>query len=479
MRMRRFLRTVILMLCMAAVLAFTAAAAEKKDSQSAVTAKKVSGKTYLYYKDTGKKVKGLTGLQELPKGSKNYYYFQNNKGRIYASGWFNKGKNYYYASKNGKLKSGWQTIGKKRYFFNRKTLVRSTGWKNVNGKYYYFNSKGAQVTKWLKWKKYTFYLDPANGHARTTGWKTIDKKTYYFNSKGRMQTGWFTVNGKKYYANKSGVRKTGLVTINGKKYYLDKKDNGAMKTGWVTVKGKKYYMSKSGSKKGQAVTGWMTSGKSRYYFNSSGVMQKGWLTLGNKKYYLNPSNGKMVTGKKTISGKTYDFGKKGYLTTTPTGAWSIKVNQGTNVVTVYRGSTPVKAMLCSVGLNGATPNGIRYITDKLRWHELMGPSWGQYCEHLSTSPNSVWSSYLFHSVPYNRYRDPRSMSASAYNMLGQAASHGCIRLNVESAKYIYDNVPIGTKVTIFRGTSANDPLGKPSLKKIPSWQTWDPTDPNI
>ena len=66
MRMRRFLRTVILMLCMAAALAFTAGAAEKKDSQSAVTAKKVSGKTYLYYKDTGKKVKGLTGLQELP-----------------------------------------------------------------------------------------------------------------------------------------------------------------------------------------------------------------------------------------------------------------------------------------------------------------------------------------------------------------------------------------------------------------------------
>ena len=40
---------------------------------------------------------------------------------------------------------------------------------------------------------------------------------------------------------------------------------------------------------------------------------------GQQKYYLNPSNGKMVTGKKTISGKTYDFGKKGYLTTTPTG----------------------------------------------------------------------------------------------------------------------------------------------------------------
>ena len=374
-----------------------------------------------------------------------------------ASGWQMEGDQWVYLDRYGdKVTDTWKKSENGFWFYLDEDGYMAVNRLVENGDdYYYVNEDGARVKN--EWRKLE---DDSDDEAYTDGtcW-------YYFGNDGK--------------AEKNDSGRARLTTINGKKYYLDKKDNGAMKTGWVTVKGKKYYMSKSGSKKGQAVTGWMTSGKSRYYFNSSGVMQKGWLTLGNKKYYLNPSNGKMVTGKKTISGKTYDFGKKGYLTTTPTGAWSIKVNQGTNVVTVYRGSTPVKAMLCSVGLNGATPNGTRYITDKLRWHELMGPSWGQYCEHLSTSPNSVWSSYLFHSVPYNRYRDPRSMSASAYNMLGQAASHGCIRLNVESAKYIYDNVPIGTKVTIFRGTSANDPLGKPSLKKIPSWQTWDPTDPNI
>ena len=121
MRMRRFLRTVILMLCMAAALAFTAGAAERRTASPPLPPRRFPEKPIFTTKIPGKKVKGLTGLQELPKGSKNYYYFQNNKGRIYASGWFNKGKNYYYASKNGKLKSGWQTIGKKRYFFNRKT----------------------------------------------------------------------------------------------------------------------------------------------------------------------------------------------------------------------------------------------------------------------------------------------------------------------------------------------------------------------
>ena len=150
MRMHKALRTVIIMLCLLTAFVFSANAAETKNQT--FTAKKVSGKTYLYDAETGKKVTGLKGLQELPKGSKNYYYFQNKKGRIYASGWFQKGKNYYYAAKNGKLKSGWQTISKKRYFFNTKTLTRTTGWKKLNGKYYYFNSKGAQVTKWLKWK---------------------------------------------------------------------------------------------------------------------------------------------------------------------------------------------------------------------------------------------------------------------------------------------------------------------------------------
>ena len=56
------------------------------------------------------------------------------------------------------------------------------------------------------------------------------------------------------------------------------------------------------------MTGWLTLGGHKYYFNDSGVMQKGWLTMEGKKYYLDPSTGIMLTGKQTISGKTYDFG---------------------------------------------------------------------------------------------------------------------------------------------------------------------------
>ena len=478
MRTRRLFRSVLFMLCMMTAFVFLTVTAQAEPQASTVTVKTVSGKTYLY-DASGKKYKGLTGVQELPKGSKNYSYFRNTSGRIYASGWFTKDSKTYYAGKDGKLKRGWQTINKRVYYFNTKTLARTTGWKKLKGKYYYFSSKGTQITGWLKWKKYTYYLDPADNHAKSIGWKTINKKTYYFNKNGRMQIGLLTIDGKKYFTDKTGVRKTGLITFKNHIYYFDKKNKGVMKTGWVTVKGKKYYMSNSSSRKGQAVTGWMSLGGSRYYFNTVGVMQKGWLALGNKKYYLDTKTGKMYTGKHTISGKTYDFGKNGYITVEPTGEWSIQVNQTTCVVTIFRGSTPVKAFLCSVGAGGATPDGTRYIGCKHRWWELDGPSWGQYCEHLVVNPGETFSPYLFHSIPYNRYQDPRSLTAYSYNMLGQPASHGCIRLNVQAAMYIYNNVPVGTRVRIFHGTSANDPLGKPSLKTIPSYQTWDPTDPNV
>ncbi|SFA96169.1 L,D-transpeptidase catalytic domain [Clostridium frigidicarnis] len=50
--------------------------------------------------------------------------------------------------------------------------------------------------------------------------------------------------------------------------------------------------------------------------------------------------------------------------------------------------------------------------------------------------------YLFHSILYNldgSIRDGR---------LGMSISDGCIRLAKENAKWIYDNIPIETKVYI-------------------------------
>ena len=54
---------------------------------------------------------------------------------------------------------------------------------------------------------------------------------------------------------------------------------------------------------------------------------------------------------------------------------------------------------------------------------------------------------LFHSVLYNS-KSESSLSRSSVNALGSRASHGCVRLTVENAKWICNNCPAGTTVVI-------------------------------
>lgn len=149
----------------------------------------------------------------------------------------------------------------------------------------------------------------------------------------------------------------------------------------------------------------------------------------------------------------------------------IKVNLGTNCVTIYKEGKPVKAMICSP--SEETPVGTFYTPQKYRWHEMIGNCYAQYCTRITTG-------ILFHSVWYYKNGDKSTMSVSAYNVMGQKASHGCVRLLCEDAKWIYDNCALGTKVTTFWGTSKDDPLGRPGFTPIKTGavMSWDPTDPD-
>lgn len=156
----------------------------------------------------------------------------------------------------------------------------------------------------------------------------------------------------------------------------------------------------------------------------------------------------------------------------------IKVNRKQNCVTIYskdekgKYTVPVKAMACSVGVNNATPTGIYPLKERYRWHELDGKVYGQYCTRIT-------GHILFHSVYYSK-TEPNTLSYNAYNQLGTTASHGCVRLCVADAKWIYDNCEIGTTVEIYDGDDVG-PLGKPQTIKIGSkspYRGWDPTDPD-
>lgn len=152
----------------------------------------------------------------------------------------------------------------------------------------------------------------------------------------------------------------------------------------------------------------------------------------------------------------------------------IKVNKQANVATVYQLKSgkykPVKAFLVSCG-GSNTPSGTFYTPAKYRWHTLQGPSYGQYCTRIH-------GGILFHSVWYYS-RSKASQSTVEFNKLGTTASHGCVRLSVIDAKWIYDHCPLRTKVTIYSSKNPG-PLGKPKGIKVSTARKmyWDPTDPD-
>lgn len=150
--------------------------------------------------------------------------------------------------------------------------------------------------------------------------------------------------------------------------------------------------------------------------------------------------------------------------------YQIKVNKQQNCVTIYKLDggkyKPVKALICSTGW--ATQPGTYPLGQKMRWHTLDGPCYGQYCTR-------IYGGVLFHSVWYTSPNNPGTLSVSSYNKLGTTASHGCVRLTVAGAKWIYDNIPSGTPVIIYNSPDPG-PLGKPAAIKLPYSVRWDPTD---
>ena len=151
--------------------------------------------------------------------------------------------------------------------------------------------------------------------------------------------------------------------------------------------------------------------------------------------------------------------------------YKIKINKQCCTVTVYKHNgtkyKAIKAFICSPGY--ATPTGTFHLGEKMRWHTLDGPTYGQYCTRIT-------GSILFHSVWYYQAQKD-TQSYVQYNKLGTLASHGCVRLTVADSKWIYDNVPSGTSVKIYNSAKAG-PLGKPKAIKVKGYQGWDPTDPD-
>ncbi|MCD8073787.1 MAG: L,D-transpeptidase family protein, partial [Lachnospiraceae bacterium] len=268
-----------------------------------------------------------------------------------------------------------------------------TGWKRIDGNKYYFSTTGSG-------KEYG---------AAVTGWQTIDGYTYYFSSTGVVQTGWQTISGSKYYFSSSGKMQTGWQTIDGSKYYFS--SSGVMQTGWVTISG------------------------GAYYFNSSGILQtNGIVGSASEGYGQVDSSGKRTASVET-SAVAMISKAQSYSSSTN---WLLMVNSSTNRVGVFYGSYGNWQLkyyfVCATGKSSSpTVKGSYTVLAK-------GKAFGT--TYTCWYYTQFYGNYLFHSILY----EPGSMTQVQESGLGTNASHGCVRLSLTDAKWIYDNIPIGTKV---------------------------------
>ena len=103
-----------------------------------------------------------------------------------------------------------------------------------------------------------------------------------------------------------------------------------------------------------------------------------------------------------------------------------------------------RTMTCSTGLKETpTPTGTFAASTGpgRRWHHFKDfECWAQYAYYIQ-------GDILFHSVLYAE-QDENTIFNSSVRNLGKRASHGCVRLSVADAKWVWQNCPAGTTVVI-------------------------------
>ena len=144
----------------------------------------------------------------------------------------------------------------------------------------------------------------------------------------------------------------------------------------------------------------------------------------------------------------------------------------------------VREMICSTGTaSNPTPLGTTVMPSKrARWGYF--PTWDSHAQYLTR----IDSANAFHSVLYAA-ADETTLSVKSFEALGTPASHGCVRLLVSDAKWIYNNCKAGTIITVYEGeydpeytmtlkptlntaTLRENPLPEPTPTPVYSPENW-------
>ena len=403
----------------------------------------------------------------------------------------------------GAMMTGWQLINGKRFFFADSRYpafdpgVMLTGWRKIQGNMYFFAN--------------SIYPSLTTGTV-VTGLRTIDGRKYYFNGSGVRQTGFQKVGDKTYYfvdkqysaytSSKEGVMLTGSKKIGSSYYFFN--EYGVMKeNGWVKYNGLVGHFKADG----KATTGWKEKNEGDwYYLKENGFAQTGWLRLSSTSiFYLKGADfGRMINEPTVMSnGKLYFFDKDGrratsqgwkayapyYYYTYADGTCAVNktvdgikldengrttltkmdmkaqeyssntnylilVDKSTYTVCIYKGKKGSWVRIkgewpCTHG-GSSTPEGEKTIVGRLtKRSEVYG--WADFKYSSAAFTMELSSGNFIHSVlfekgtrgnPYNEW----VMDPDMYRNY----SKGCIRLQLPNAEWVWDNIPKGTKVVVYR-----------------------------
>ena len=358
---------------------------------------------------------------------------------------------------DGRALTGWRSFNGVKYYFDPSTAMSLRWSQKLDGSWYYFDSDSKMVKGWVTWKNGTKSFFDWDGRA-LTGWRSFNGVKYYFDPSTAMSLRWSQkLDGRWYYFDSASRMTRGIVTWkDGTKSYYD--SQGRETGDWIQSDGAWYYFDWSD---GKAVRWHQKIDGHWYYFDSDYQMHKGWLKWsGVQKWSYFYSNGQQAFGTQIIGGYRYVFDSNGETSakpvTLPAGQlamWNkaqnyysntnyiILVNSRTHKVGVFRGSSynwePVWYWDCTTGAPGSpTVKGTFTVGSR-------GKSFGSgyTCWYWT----QFYGNYLFHSVLYQ----PGSMSRIQDGRLGISASHGCVRLDIECARWIYNNIPRGTRVVSY------------------------------
>jgi hypothetical protein len=127
--------------------------------------------------------------------------------------------------------------------------------------------------------------------------------------------------------------------------------------------------------------------------------------------------------------------------------YRVEVSINAQTVTVYEWMdtdeyVQVHQFTCSTGLGNSTPRGIfldGYPAN--RWHHFKKfDCWAQYSFEIE-------GNIMFHSVLYSE-KDTSTLREGSVYALGSPASHGCIRLSVKSAQWLFNHCKRGSLVIV-------------------------------